>query len=47
MAKMQKKSLNSPDETDPFDNGKVELANLTGVTIDKATDSWKYASCLN
>jgi hypothetical protein len=37
MAKMQKKSLNLPDETHPFDKGKVELANLSDVTISKAT----------
>ncbi len=37
MAKMQKRSLNSPDETHPFDKGKVELANLSDVTIDKTT----------
>lgn len=35
MAKMQKKSLNLPDETHPFDKGKVELANLSDVTIGK------------
>ena len=37
MAKMQKKSLNLPDETHPFDKGKVELANLSDVTIGKTT----------
>jgi hypothetical protein len=37
MAKMQKKSLNPRDETHPFDKGKVELANLSDVTIGKAT----------
>ena len=37
MAKMQKRSLNSPDETHPFDKGKVELTNLSDVTIGKAT----------
>ena len=37
MAKMQKKSLNLPDETHPFDKGKVELANLSDVTFGKAT----------
>jgi hypothetical protein len=37
MAKMQKKSLNLPDEIHPFDKGKVELANLSDVTIGKAT----------
>lgn len=37
MAKMQKKSLNPRVETHPFDKGKVELANLSDVTIGKAT----------
>ncbi|MFZ0893150.1 MAG: hypothetical protein WAZ77_01490 [Candidatus Nitrosopolaris sp.] len=37
MAKMQKKSLNLPDETHPFDKGKVELANFSDVTIGKTT----------
>ena len=33
MAKMQKKSLDSPDETRSFDKGKIELANFADITI--------------
>jgi hypothetical protein len=32
-SKMQKKSLNSPDETHSFKNGKVELVNFENVTM--------------
>jgi hypothetical protein len=35
-SKMQKKSLNSPDETRTFAKGKVELVNFETVTIGRA-----------
>jgi hypothetical protein len=48
MAKMQKKSLNPRVETHPFDKGKVELANLSDVTIGKATlePGWSWEKCV-
>jgi hypothetical protein len=35
-AKMQKKSLNSPDEICSFEKGKVELVNFGNVIIGRA-----------
>lgn len=49
MAKMQKKSLNtSPDETRTFENGKIELANLSDVTIGRVTlePGWSWEKCV-
>jgi hypothetical protein len=45
MVKMQKKSLNSPDETRSFPKGKVELVTLSGVTFGRATfqPGWKWS----
>jgi hypothetical protein len=48
MAKMQKKSLDSPDETRAFDKGKVELANLGDITIGRGTlePGWSWEKCV-
>ena len=48
MAKMQKKSLDSPDETRSFDRGKIELANLGDITIGRATlePGWSWEKCV-
>jgi hypothetical protein len=35
MAKMQKKSMNSPDETRTFDKGKVDLTKIGDTSIGK------------
>ncbi|MCL5410865.1 MAG: cupin domain-containing protein [Patescibacteria group bacterium] len=45
MAKMQKKSMDKPDETRSFPNGKVELVKLEGVTFGLATfePGWKWS----
>ena len=45
MGKMQKKSLNSPDETRSFDKGKIELATIDGITFGRATfdQGWKWS----
>ena len=46
---MQKKSLNtSPDETRTFENGKIELANLSDVTIGRVTlePGWSWEKCV-
>jgi hypothetical protein len=37
MAKMQGKSLSKPDELRTFDQGKLELIMLGGVTFGRAT----------
>ncbi len=45
MAKMQKKSLNTPDEMRSFPKGKVELVTLSGITFGRATfqPGWKWS----
>jgi hypothetical protein len=42
------KSLNSPDEVRKFDKGKVELVNVDGVSIGRATfePGWKWSTCV-
>jgi mannose-6-phosphate isomerase-like protein (cupin superfamily) len=46
--KMQKKSLNYPDETRTFEKGKVELVNFETVTIGKAVfePGWSWDKCV-
>ena len=46
---MQKKSMNSPDETRSFDKGKVELTTLSnGVTIGRVyvEPGWSWEKCI-
>lgn len=47
-ATMEKKSLNSPDETRTFDKGRLELVTLGGVTFGRATlqPGWKWSECV-
>ena len=42
---MQKKNLNSPDETRSFPKGKVEVVTVGGVTFGRATlePGWKWS----
>ncbi len=42
------KSLNSPEEVRKFDKGKVELANVAGAAIGRATfePGWKWSACV-
>ena len=42
------KSLNSPDEVRKFDKGKVELVNVAGAVIGRATfePGWKWSTCV-
>jgi len=42
------KSLNSPDEVRKFDKGRVELVNVGGVAIGRATfePGWKWSTCV-
>jgi hypothetical protein len=44
----ESKSLNSPDEVRKFDKGKVELVNVAGSTIGRATfePGWKWSTCV-
>ncbi len=48
MASMQKKSLDSPDETRTFEKGKIELANLGDTTIGRVTlePGWSWDKCV-
>ena len=47
-AKMQKKSLDSPDEIRSFEKGKVELVNFESVTIGRAVfePGWSWDKCV-
>lgn len=45
MEKMEVKSLNGPDEVRTFDKGKLELINIGGTTVGRATfqPGWKWS----
>jgi quercetin dioxygenase-like cupin family protein len=44
--KFESKSFNSPEEVRKFDKGKVELVNIAGATIGRATfePGWKWST---
>ncbi|MBI3550059.1 MAG: cupin domain-containing protein [Elusimicrobia bacterium] len=46
--KFELKSLNSPEETRKFEKGKVELVNVAGAAIGRATfePGWKWSACV-
>ena len=46
--KFESKSLNMPEEVRKFDKGKVELVNIAGATIGRATfePGWKWSTCI-
>ena len=46
--KFESKSLNSPEEVRKFDMGKVEVVNVAGATIGRATfePGWKWSTCV-
>jgi hypothetical protein len=46
--KVERKSFSAPAEVRKFDKGKVELVNLGGVTIGRATfePGWKWSTCV-
>ena len=49
MEKIQKKSLDSsPDETQTFEKGKIELVNLGDITIGQAVlePRWSWEKCV-
>ena len=43
-----RKSIGTPDEVREFDNGKVELVNVGGPAIGRATfePGWKWSTCV-
>ena len=45
MTKMQRKNLDSADETRSFDKGKLQLVTISGVTFGRATlePGWKWS----
>jgi oxalate decarboxylase/phosphoglucose isomerase-like protein (cupin superfamily) len=48
MAKMQKKSINSPDETRTFDKGKFDLTKIGDTSIGKMylEPGWSWEKCI-
>ena len=46
MARMEGKSLNRPDEVRTFDKGKLEIINIGGRTVGRATfqPGWKWSN---
>ena len=48
MAQMQSKNLAKPDELRAFDQGKLELVRLGGITFGRATfqPGWKWSTCV-
>ena len=47
-AKLQKKSMKSPDETRSFDKGKVEIAKVGETSIGRAyfEPGWSWEKCV-
>ncbi len=45
MVEMEGKSLNNPDEVRTFDKGKLELVNIAGKTVGRATlqPGWRWS----
>jgi quercetin dioxygenase-like cupin family protein len=48
MAKLEKKSLDQPDETRPVDKGSVEIVELDGATVMRTTfqPGWRWSECV-
>ena len=46
--KFESKSLNLPEEVRKFDKGEVEIVNIAGATIGRATfePGWKWSTCV-
>ena len=47
-SQFEAKNLNSPEEVRKFDKGKVELVNVAGAMVGKATfePGWKWSICV-
>jgi hypothetical protein len=45
---VERKSLSQPDETRPFPKGRMDLVNIAGVTMARATfePGWKWSECV-
>jgi hypothetical protein len=48
VGKVERKSLNAPEEVRTFEKGKLELITIDGATIGRATfePGWKWSTCL-
>jgi hypothetical protein len=48
MADLEAKTVETPDETRSFDRGKVDVVNVTGLTIGRFTlePGWKWSECV-
>jgi len=48
MRSLEAKSFNHPDETRPFESGKMEIVRLGETTIGRATlqPGWKWSTCV-
>jgi hypothetical protein len=48
MKSIEKRSLNSPDDTRTFPKGKLELVSVGGLTFGRATlePGWKWSTCV-
>lgn len=48
LTQLEAKTLNSPDEVRKFDKGKVELVNVGGAMVGRATfePGWKWSQCV-
>jgi hypothetical protein len=48
IGKLERKSLNAPDEVRTFEKGRVELVTVDGVSIGRATfePGWKWSTCV-
>jgi len=49
MAKMQKKSMNSPDETRTFEKGKIDLTKIGDTSIGRMRlePGWSWEKCIS
>lgn len=48
VAKIERKSFNAPEEVRKFEKGKLELVNVDGASIGRATfePGWKWSTCV-
>ena len=48
LEKLERKSLTQPDETRTFSKGKLEVVNIGGTTLGRATfePGWKWSECV-
>ena len=47
-AKVESKTFNTPDEVRRFEKGKLELVNVAGASVGRATfePGWKWSTCV-